>query len=86
MKIFHLGECHSPPAHMALGYPYFLENRGTDGRTTQTINLLLIYRGSLKEKLANEKKIGFGFGFHTKNCWILGMDMKPIPKTQTQFF
>ena len=30
---FRVGECHSPPAHMALGYPYFLEIRETDGRT-----------------------------------------------------
>ena len=26
-----MAECHSPPAHMALGYPYFSEIRGTDG-------------------------------------------------------
>ena len=25
------GEFHSPPAHMALGSPYFPEIRGTDG-------------------------------------------------------
>ena len=37
-----MGECHSPPAHMALGYPYFPEIRGTDGRTSQNYK-----RGSL---------------------------------------
>ena len=30
--------CHSPPAHMPLGYPYFPEIRGTDGRTDGQTN------------------------------------------------
>ena len=39
---------HSPPAHMALGYPYFPEILGTDGRTSQNYK-----RGSLLANLAN---------------------------------
>ena len=45
----HVAECHSPPAHMALVYPYYFpEIRGTDGRTSQNLK-----RGSLLVNLAN---------------------------------
>ena len=42
------GECHSPLAHMALGYPYFPEIRGTDGRTSPNYK-----RGLLLVNLSN---------------------------------
>ena len=64
---YHVGVCHSPPAHMTLGHPYLPEIWGTDGRTSQNYK-----RDSLLVKLANMYRILDIYSINT--AYILQID------------